>query len=190
MKNAVKAGIVGLSALTMSFSGAATAEDNAALTSSSSITHKQELALLGQASEDSSAHAESGFNIGLILHIGDDIPQEHLQTVVDHFANRYQTALDSKYPNRGSAEVFTSPNPGTRSSGITINIGNDIFQVDNAKYGLPEDLDPALLDQQTADRAAEDVVALLPIAKALQAQRGADLRQTASLEGYTPIGLN
>ncbi len=86
--------------------------------------------------------------------------------------HQYQTLLDQAYPGSGAkAQVFISPNPGTRSSGITANIGDRVYEVDNAKYDRPAHVDPALLDLQTAWDAAPEIVKVLPTAKALQAQR-------------------
>jgi len=88
------------------------------------------------------------------------------------FEDRYQSLLDQTYPNSGAqAKVFISPNPGTKSSGMTANIGDRVFEVDNAKYGRPIDVDPALLDLQTAWNAAPEIVKTLPVAKALQRER-------------------
>jgi|GEM_PF-5270294 len=169
----------------------AQAEDAQPIASSStSITHEQELQLLRQASDDSREHAEAGFNIGLVLHVGDDLTPAQIPIVVDFYKKLYQSALDQKYPDRGGVvEIFPRPNPGTRSSGFHANIGDGIFQVPLAKYGLDPDSDPSLMDALTAQEVVDDLLNTLPLAKATQAQNEANAR-TASLTSFSPTGLN
>lgn len=169
----------------------AQAEDAQTITtSSSSITHDQELALLRQASDDSQAHAEAGFNIGLVLHVGDDINAAQLPLVVDYYKDMYQKALDEAYPDQGGVvQVFVSPNPGTPASGFHANIGDGIFQVPLKKYGLDPDSDPSLMGLVTTREVIPDLLEVLPAAKVLQTQNEANAR-TASLTSFTPTGLN
>ena len=189
MKHTVKAGLAALAATTLPFAGAAYAEDRPAVTSASastsSITQEQEIALMSEAFSESRKHAKAGFNIGLVLHVGDDIPAAQIEAVAEYFRNRYQSTLDAKFPNQnGSVKIFTRPNPGSPSSGLTVDIGDQMFQVENAKYGLGENSDPSLLDLMTADEAAEEAVDQLPASKAIQLRN--DRNQTASLSSVTP----
>lgn len=186
-----QAGLAAIAALALPFSGAANAEDTPAVTNASTMPLKQELALLRQASDSSREHAMAGYNIGLVLHAGDDITRAQVPIVTEHYRALYQSKLDEAYPDQGGVvRVFVAPNPGTRSSGFHVNIGDDIFQVSLEKYGLPDDLDPALLNLLVAREAADDVVRVLPVAKAVQAVNENDRQQTASLSSYTPVGLN
>lgn len=158
--------------------------------SSASITHEQELQLLRQASDDSREHAEAGFNIGLVLHVGDDLTPAQVPIVVDFYKKLYQSALDQKYPDRGGVvEIFPRPNPGTPASGFHANIGDGIFQVPLAKYGLDPNSDPSIMDPLTAQEVVDDLLNTLPLAKATQAQNEANAR-TASLTSFSPTGLN
>lgn len=168
----------------------AQAEDAQATSSTSSISYDQELKLLRQASDDSRAHAEAGFNIGLVLHKGDDINAAQLPLVVDYYRDMYQKALDAEYPNQGGVvEIFIAPNPGTPASGFHANIGDGIFQVPLAKYGLDPESDPSLMDAMTTREVIPDLLKTLPLAKATQAQNEANA-QTASLTSFSPSELN
>lgn len=188
MKNTAKAGLLALVAGSLPFAGAANAEDAAAVTNTSSastITKQQEIAAMSDAFDASRAHAKAGFNVGLVLHVGDDIPREQLQAVSEHFRNRYQSALDETFPGQnGTAQIFISPNPGSTASLLSADIGDQMFTIDNEQYGRPDELDPALMGLMTADKAAEDVISQIPAAKAVQLKN--ENSQTASLSSFTP----
>ena len=191
MKNTARAGVLALTTMFAPLTGAAFADDGVSATNASSISHSQELALLRQASNDSQEHAEAGFNIGLVLHVGDDITTAQVPIVADYYRDMYQTALDEKYPDQGGiVEVFPRPNPGTPASGFHANIGDGIFQVPLAKYGLDPDSDPSIMDPLTAQEVVEDLLDTLPGAKAIQARNEANARQSASLTSFSPTGLN
>lgn len=175
--------VVGASALEANAEDAPKVQPAAA-----SVSVSPEAEFRGNMEEQSTAHAMSGFNIGLVLHVGDDIPPHQLRVVTEHFRNHYQTALDNRFPDQGGVvAVFAAPNPGSPSSRLTVSVGDQLYQVNNADYGLPNDADPAILDLQTALDAVNDVVAGVPAAKAVQAQNDA-LRRTASLTSFTPGG--
>lgn len=193
MKHTVKAGLAALAATTLPFASAAYADDKPAVTSTSasSISRDQELILLRQASDDSREHAKAGFNIGLVLHVGDDITTAQVPFVVEHYRKLYQTALDDAYPDQGgTVKVFPRPNLDARASLITAYVGDDIFEVNLEKYGLSSDDEPALMDLLTAKEALGDIIRVLPLAKVIQADNDAERQQTASLGSLTTIGLN
>lgn len=169
---AAPATALGLMGLTVS--GAAYAEPangNGVQPVSATISMEERKQLVREASRESAAFAESGFNIGIILHVASDFSAEEVPMLKEYFRDKYQSALDAAYPDEnGNVRVFAVPNPEGAASIATIDIGDTIFEVDNAKYGLPRDLDPAILDLNTADKAVDDVIKVLPTAKAVQRQ--------------------
>lgn len=154
-----------------------------------SITREEELEGLKQAERDASDLALAGFNVGMVLHVGDDIllnPNLTIKQVADHFRDLYQAELDARYPGQnGTVEVYPRLNPGGKSSLISISIGDQLFEVDNEKYGRTQGQDSALLDLRTADEAKGDVLQQLPTAKAIQLRNEGNDR-TASLDGVAP----
>ena len=148
-------------------------------------TYEQELADMSYAQQSSRDFAENNFGIGIVLRGGQDIPNEHFQTyeqLAEVFQQRYQNLLDQAYPNQNAqVRYFIAPNPDGKASLIAINIADRIYEIDNSKYGLPENLDPAILDLQTAWDAAPEVVEVLPTAKAMQAQREAAKNSAAAV---------
>lgn len=159
------------------------AETMAAATAS--MSRSDELRLLRQAEAKSTDHAKAAHNVGLVLHVGDDIPPEHLQTVIDYYENVYQNIMlksDDPRVRAGTAKIFPSPNPGTRSSGFSVTIGDQIYEIDNEAYGRPDYLDEGLLDLQTVELAAPEIIGQIPNAKVLQVENERD--RTASLIDY------
>lgn len=194
MKNTLKAGMLGLTAMTLPFAGAAHAEDTPTVTSASSsasITHKQELAMLLEAESKSTAHAMAGYNVGLVLHVGDDIPSQYIDTVMKHYQDFYQAEMAKSEDPRvrmGTAIMYPSPNPGSPASLISVTIGDQTYKIDNDAYGRPENLDLSLLGLETAERAASEIISQIPTAKILQSQNEIDRNKTVSLAEYTPEG--
>lgn len=192
-------GAVAGTALLMAPAGAAHADDspNSAYTVANAMdydtsvshapkTKAEELAIMSQAEDDALDFSKAGFNVALILNNADDVPNAKFKTpeqLGEVFRQRYQAFLDQEWPSEnGQVKVFYAPNPGTSSSLFTVAIGDQFFEVDNAKYGLPADSDPALLDLMTAWQAPKDVMDALPMAKAVQAQNERDRQVTAFLE--------
>lgn len=151
-----------------------------------SMSRSDELSLLRQAEAKSTDHAKAAYNVGLVLHVGDDIPPEHLQTVIDYYENVYRNIMlksDDPRVRAGTAEIFPRPNPGDPASLFSVTIGDQIYEIDNAAYGRPDYLDEGLLDLQTIELAAPEIVGQIPNAKVLQVQNERD--RTASLIDYT-----
>jgi len=190
-KNALKSALAGVAAVGLVSTSAALAEDRAPTTPASveiSDARAEELRLLRAAEDSSTAHAKAGFNIGLVLHVGDDFQPEEIPHLREYFRDRYQRGLDAKYPDQGgAAAVFLAPNPGSPSTLLSASIGDQLFHVDNEKYGLPADLDTALLDLETADLAVEDVLEVLPVAKALQLKNERNGYTTSASLLSTPV---
>lgn len=146
----------------------------AQMTQTASSSLSPELQALRTANQQSREFAASGFNVALILRAGQDIPNATFQTpeqLGERFRQRYQAMLDETYPGQnGRVAVFYAPNPEFRSSAMAAVIGDQLYQVDNEKYGRPDRIDPAILDLTTAWNAAPEIIEVLPTAKAVQRQ--------------------
>ena len=147
--------------------------------------------MLREAESQSTTLAMAGYNVGLVLHVGDDIPSQYIETVAKHYEDLYKAEMAKSEDPRvrmGTATMYSSPNPGSPASLITVTIGDQTYEIDNNAYGRPENLDPALLGLQTAEKAASEIVSQIPTAKILQFQNEIDRNKTVSLAEYTPEG--
>lgn len=185
------AGVVGGAMLVVGASALeAKAEDATPISNSAVTSHQEELRLLRLAESNATLHSEAGYNVGLVLHVGDDIPPQHLQTVIDHYENFYRAEMlksDDPRVRAGSVKIYPSPNPGTSASGFSATIGGQPYQIDNEKYGRnDEEHDPGLFGLITIERIAPELVSQIPAAKVIQIQN--EREQTASLSSYTPGG--
>jgi len=187
-KSGLKAALASVAAVGV-MSGSALADDRGATYTTASTITQQERQDLSTANSQARAHAKSGFNVAIVFHGGQDVPNakfESHEQVGEFFRNHYQGILDQNYPQEnGQVSVFYAPNPDAQSSGLTVQIGDQLFEVDNAKYGRSAQFDPAILDLNTGWKAAPEIVEHLPLAKALQKQNEADGFTTSASLTYS-----
>lgn len=176
-KSTLGAALAGVAAVGFAASPLQADEQNNAptqMTQTASSSLSPELQALRTANQQSREFAASGFNVALIFHTGQDIPNAKFQTpeqVGEVFRQRYQSLLDEAYPGQnGRVAVFYAPNSDGQASLLAAVVGDRMYEIDNAQYGRPDRLDPALLDLTTAWNAAPEIVEVLPTAKAVQRQ--------------------
>lgn len=191
-KNALKSALAGVAAAGL-MSGAALADDAPERHPVAHEVTAEERSALRIANQQSREFAQEGFNIAIVFRGGQDVPNDKFQTheqVGEVFRERYQKLLDETYPEERypglnpEAQVFHAPNPDASASGMAVRIGDTLYQVNNERHGRPDHLDPAILDLSTGWNAAQEIVEVLPVAKAAQldneARREASLRPGAS----------
>jgi len=171
--------------------GPAQADDRSADYTTSSTVTQQERSDLATASSQAREFAKSGFNIAIVLRVGQDMPNAKFQSqeqLGEVFRNRYQELLNQEHPDQqGEVAVYYAPNPDGNASLMTVRTGDQLYQVDNSKFGRSEDFDSSILDLSTAWAAAPEVVEHLPLKKALQLQNERDgYTTTASLDYALP----
>lgn len=115
-----------------------------------------ELRALRKASDDAQDYAENHFGVGILIHVGDDFPNEYFEKPEDA-AQAFIDLFEGKFniPSR----AFFSPNPGSQSTGITFHIGNQI-------HGAENGTEVKLVGQ--AVQSMPDVVEQLRIIKEIQ----------------------
>ncbi len=87
-----------------------------------------ELRAFDQAATGARDYAEQNFGVGILIHVGEDFPNEHFATPED-FANVMVGLFEGKYET--PARAFLRPNPGTANTGLTFHIGHHIHGASN-----------------------------------------------------------
>lgn len=87
-----------------------------------------ELRALHEASMGASDYAENNYGVGIVMHVGDDFPNEHFQTAQEA-ADVLVAVFEQRYGT--PAKAFLRPNPGTPGTGLTFHIGPTIHGADN-----------------------------------------------------------
>ena len=114
--------------------------------------------------------AMSGYNIGMVLFVGQDLPHKNVQSVAGHFHELYEQKLIAEYPGlEVDAGVYPTPYPDSELTFMRIYIGDTLFEVDPLDHGLSREANPRSLILDVASSVVDDAVAYLLEAKATQA---------------------
>lgn len=87
-----------------------------------------ELRALREAASGARDYAENNYGVGVLIHVGEDFPNEHFRTAED-FAKVMVGLFEGKY--KTPAKAFLRPNPGTSNTGLTFHIGHHIHGAEN-----------------------------------------------------------
>lgn len=87
-----------------------------------------ELRALRQASDGARDYAENNVGVGIVVHVGEDFPNEHFQSA-EQFADVLTGLIQQQYQT--PSQAFLSPNPGSPNTGLTFHIGHLIHGTHN-----------------------------------------------------------
>lgn len=102
---------------------AAAAQDVTPASQTNETVWTPELRELRKAASAARDYAENNYGVGILIHVGEDFPNEHFENA-DQFAALMVDIFENKYGT--PAKAFTRPNPGTANTGLTFHIGHQI----------------------------------------------------------------
>lgn len=109
-------------AVTAAFSPAA-AQEATPIAQPQDTVWTEELRAFDAAASAARDYAENNYGVGILVHVGEDFPNEHFATAQE-FADLMVKLFEARHGT--PAQAFLRPNPGTQNTGLTYHIGSHI----------------------------------------------------------------